>query len=152
MANEPMKLSDDPRQALREIAGYLITLDMRAERAVCEHEDPEGCQPRLSVRSYVKNDPSIIGYYQLTGWLQDLLGIADECERIAKQQEPKTDAVIARAQEMQRKAKYLDEEHNHDIASEVADAMKYVLTGDGDHCAILHMYEDAVEEEGEIPA
>lgn len=83
-STDRMTLPDDPREALREIAGYLATVDMRPERAVCEHEDPEGCQPRLSVRSYFKNaDPSIIGYYQLTGWLKGVLELAQECERIA---------------------------------------------------------------------
>lgn len=65
--SEPMTISDDPKKALLEIAGYLRWINMT---------------PYREVRSGRDSDEEIIGYYQLTDYLQGLLEIADECDRI----------------------------------------------------------------------
>lgn len=68
MAHEPMTIdTDDPNEALRQIANYLRTVCIQDHRAVKAGPD---------------YDQKIVGYYQLTEWLQGLLEIAEECERI----------------------------------------------------------------------
>jgi len=62
--SEQITLDSDPKVALKEIAGYLRTVDMSGERAIQDV------------------DYETIGYYQLVEWCQGLLEIADECDRI----------------------------------------------------------------------
>jgi len=64
--SDSMTLSDDPKKALHEIAGYLRSVSMGSNRAVWDTEESK----------------EIIGYYQRTEWLMGLLEIADECDRI----------------------------------------------------------------------
>lgn len=65
MPHEPMTIdTDEPKEALRQIASYLRTVTMHKSRAVLDEEG------------------NIEGYYQLTEWLQGLIEIAGECDRI----------------------------------------------------------------------
>lgn len=66
MAHEPMTLdTNDPVEALRQIASYLRCLEMKSGRKVTTEDGTE-----------------ILGYWQQTEYLQGLLEIADECDRI----------------------------------------------------------------------
>lgn len=66
MAHDPMTLdTDDPVEALRQIASYLRCLEMKPGRKVTTEDGTE-----------------ILGYWQQTEYLQGLLEIADECDRI----------------------------------------------------------------------
>ncbi len=62
--NDPMTLdTDEPKEALRQIAGYLRCVTVNKDRAV------------------IKNG-EIVGYFQTEEYLKGLLEIADECDRI----------------------------------------------------------------------
>lgn len=66
MAHEPMTLdTEDPVEALRQIASYLRCVDMKSGRKIMTEDKSE-----------------ILGYWQQTEYLQGLLEIADECDRI----------------------------------------------------------------------
>lgn len=73
-------LPDDIAQALHWIAGYLRTANMTRQFAVAEIE--QHGESKIILTSSQADLPHVIGYYQLTEWLQDLLGIADECDRL----------------------------------------------------------------------
>ena len=65
---EPMTLdTDDANEALKQIAGYLRTVDLSSTRSVVINHE-------------------FVGYWQCEEWLQGLLEIADECDRIRKNQ------------------------------------------------------------------
>ena len=67
--HDPMTLdTNEPNEALRQIANYLRTVDLSADREVTF-------------------DGEVIGYYQLTEWLHGLKEIAGECDRIASKEE-----------------------------------------------------------------
>lgn len=67
MPNDPMTLeTDDPVEALRQIAIYLRTVDMSNARAVRANPDSE----------------NVSGFWQCTEWLEGLNEIANECDRI----------------------------------------------------------------------
>ncbi len=55
--------TDEPNEALRQIASYLRTVDMTRDRAVIQDGETEG-------------------FWQRTEWLEGLKEIADECDRI----------------------------------------------------------------------
>jgi hypothetical protein len=55
--------TNDPKEALRQIANYLRTVNMSRERAVV-------------------SDGELHGFWQCTEWLEGLKEIADECDRI----------------------------------------------------------------------
>lgn len=81
MSNLPkMTLPDEPLEALSQIAGYLRTVNMRRGDAICEVE--RDGQSRLSIGTSSLEDPSIIGHWQCKEWLEGLLELADECDRI----------------------------------------------------------------------
>ena len=61
---DPIKLPDNIPEALNDIAKYLKWVNMGIFRAV--HD----------------TDGDVMGYYQTTKYLQGLLDIADECERL----------------------------------------------------------------------
>lgn len=64
--NDPMTLdTDEPKEALRQIANYLRCMMMTRCRAVVREGE-------------------IVGYYQTEEYLKGLLEIADECDRIIK--------------------------------------------------------------------
>jgi hypothetical protein len=60
-----MTLSLDPKIALGEISSYLRTLSTKSDRAV-------------------KQDGEIVGFWQTGEWLDGLIEIADECDKIMK--------------------------------------------------------------------
>lgn len=64
-ASDPIKLPDDPLKAMHEIKGYLRSLSKAHCRA-----------------AYDSHDEEIVGYWQTEEWLDGLLDIANECERI----------------------------------------------------------------------
>ncbi len=64
MSYEPMTLdTDDAKEALRQIANYLRTVSFCPSREVLLDNEPEG-------------------FYQRTEWLQGLIEIANECDRV----------------------------------------------------------------------
>jgi hypothetical protein len=73
-------LSNNPVEALHEIASYLRTVRMDKRNAVGEFE--KDGNSRDMVAPLQPDHPQLIGYFQLTGWLQGLIDIADECERV----------------------------------------------------------------------
>lgn len=81
MIDDKIKLDDNPREALRRIASYLRTLDMTPSRAVYDLCEPEEAHRPYSLTRLNKRD-EIAGYWQCAEWLEDLKGIADECDRI----------------------------------------------------------------------
>lgn len=72
-ADDPIELPDDPLAALGEIKGYLRSLNKTEHRAV---RDP-----------VITSD--IWGYWQTPEWLDGLLDIANECERIIATHQPR---------------------------------------------------------------
>ncbi len=69
MSHEPMTLeTDEPNEALRQIANYLRCLSMKDYRAV--------------TNSFSSDHVELLGYWQTEEYLQGLLEIADECDRI----------------------------------------------------------------------
>ncbi|MFK5914038.1 MAG: hypothetical protein QM484_06660 [Woeseiaceae bacterium] len=63
--SEPIILENDPLSALHEISNYLRSLSMSNDRKVID-----------------KGTDEIDGYWQSTEWLEGLLDIANECDRI----------------------------------------------------------------------
>lgn len=69
MAHKPMQLeTNDPKEALQVIANYLRTVSLKDSRRVVE---------RFSF-----DHVETLGFWQSTEWLEGLLEIADECDRI----------------------------------------------------------------------
>jgi len=67
--HDPVKFdTKDPKEALRQIVGYLRTVNMNPDRAFLE-------------------DGETLGYWQCTEWLEGLLEIADECDSLNKQED-----------------------------------------------------------------
>lgn len=87
MAEIRIALPDDPMEALREIAGYLRTVDMTMGRAVAEFEHDGDTVTRLACVAH--NDPRLLGYWQMREWLEGLIEIVEEIDRIrAKEVRP----------------------------------------------------------------
>ena len=63
--NKPITLESESLAALHEISSYLRSLSMSNDRKVIEEETSE-----------------IDGYWQTTEWLEGLIDIANECDRI----------------------------------------------------------------------
>ncbi len=76
---DKMTLSSELPQALHEIGRYLRTVNKSLSYAVREVSEVE---PRLRFGARTLKDPLIIGFYQLTEWIEGLLEIADECDRL----------------------------------------------------------------------
>lgn len=66
----PMKLSDDPKEALREIAGYLRSVRTDNGRKHYEKRGPEGLGREF------------VGYWQTEDWFTGLAEIMAEAERV----------------------------------------------------------------------
>jgi hypothetical protein len=69
VSNDPMTLeTNDPKEALRQIASYLRCVKMTGSRAVKE--------------PYSSDHIELLGYWQTEAYLNGLLELADECDRI----------------------------------------------------------------------
>lgn len=81
-----MKLSNLAGEALHEIASYLRSVSQTRDRAIREvPQAGEGSALRVSAATL--KDPLIVGFYQLTEWIDGLLEIADECDRLVLESE-----------------------------------------------------------------
>jgi hypothetical protein len=60
----PLKLSDDPKRLLYEVAGYLETLRMERGRAV-------------------RDVTEVLGYWQTTNWLLGLKQLGEHCGAVS---------------------------------------------------------------------
>jgi len=58
-----IKLSNDPKEALKEVASYLRTAKRTNDRRVIQ-------------------DGEVVGYWQCPDWIDGLHQIAEECERL----------------------------------------------------------------------
>ncbi|ARN69164.1 hypothetical protein FORC36_4647 (plasmid) [Vibrio vulnificus] len=80
MSDHKLVLSDDPKKALKEIASYLRSVNTSPDRVVTETYDCECGEPQ---RCDCEKESEIVGYWQTPEYLEGLMEMADECERIS---------------------------------------------------------------------